>query len=41
MSRHNQRRCLAAERDAASYGLQAGVQKFGYALFLMNQNAVN
>ena len=26
---------------AASYGLQAGVQKFGYALFLMNQNAVN
>jgi lipid-binding SYLF domain-containing protein len=26
---------------AASYGLQAGVQKFGYALFLMNQRAVN
>ena len=26
---------------AASYGLQAGVQKFGYALFLMNQKAVN
>ena len=26
---------------AASYGLQAGVQKFGYALFLMNQDAVN
>src|SRR6059036_2356988 len=26
---------------AASYGLQAGVQKYGYALFLMNQNAVN
>ena len=26
---------------AASYGLQAGVQKFGYALFLMNQNAVD
>ena len=26
---------------AASYGLQAGVQKFGYALFLMNQKAIN
>jgi lipid-binding SYLF domain-containing protein len=26
---------------ATSYGLQAGVQKYGYALFLMNQNAVN
>jgi len=26
---------------AASYGLQAGVQKYGYALFLMNQNAVS
>ena len=26
---------------AASYGLQAGVQKFGYALFLMNQRALN
>jgi lipid-binding SYLF domain-containing protein len=26
---------------AASYGLQAGVQKYGYALFLMNQNAVD
>ena len=26
---------------AASYGLQAGVQKFGYALFLMNQSAVD
>lgn len=26
---------------AASYGLQAGVQKYGYALFLMNQQAVN
>src|SRR3989440_10003213 len=26
---------------AASYGLQAGVQKFGYALFLMTQDAVN
>ena len=26
---------------AASYGLQAGVQKFGYALFFMNQKAVN
>ena len=26
---------------AASYGLQAGVQKFGYALFLMNQKAVD
>ena len=25
---------------AASYGLQAGVQTFGYALFLMNQKAV-
>lgn len=26
---------------AASYGLQAGAQKFGYALFFMNQKAVN
>src|SRR5438552_14744131 len=26
---------------AASYGLQAGVQKYGYALFLLNQKAVN
>jgi lipid-binding SYLF domain-containing protein len=26
---------------AASYGLQAGVQKFGYALFLMTQDAVD
>jgi lipid-binding SYLF domain-containing protein len=26
---------------AASYGLQAGVQRYGYALFLMNQDAVN
>jgi lipid-binding SYLF domain-containing protein len=26
---------------AGSYGLQAGVQKFGYALFLMNQRAVD
>ena len=26
---------------AASYGLQAGVQEFGYALFLMNQKAVD
>src|SRR5437762_402574 len=26
---------------AASYGLQAGIQKYGYALFLMNQKAVN
>ena len=26
---------------AASYGLQAGVQKFGYALFFMNQGALN
>jgi lipid-binding SYLF domain-containing protein len=26
---------------AASYGLQAGVQEYGYALFLMNQDAVN
>ena len=26
---------------AASYGLQAGVQTYGYALFLMNQKAVN
>src|SRR6266540_4673852 len=26
---------------AASYGLQAGVQKYGYALFLMNQNALD
>jgi lipid-binding SYLF domain-containing protein len=26
---------------AASYGLQAGAQRYGYALFLMNQNAVN
>ena len=30
----------ATERVAASYGLQAGVQKYGYALFLMNQKAV-
>lgn len=26
---------------AASYGLQAGIQKFGYALFFMNQSALN
>ncbi len=26
---------------AASYGLQAGVQKYGYALFLMNHKAVD
>jgi len=26
---------------AASYGLQAGIQKFGYALFFMNNGAVN
>ena len=26
---------------AASYGLQAGVQKYGYALFFMNQKSVN
>jgi lipid-binding SYLF domain-containing protein len=26
---------------AASYGLQVGVQKYGYALFLMNQKAVD
>src|SRR5260370_24848732 len=26
---------------AASYGLQAGVQKYGYALFFMNQRAVD
>ena len=26
---------------AGSYGLQAGVQKYGYALFLMNQKAVD
>jgi lipid-binding SYLF domain-containing protein len=26
---------------AASYGLQAGVQKFGYALFFMNQKALD
>jgi len=26
---------------AGSYGLQAGVQEFGYALFLMNQDAVD
>jgi len=26
---------------AASYGLQAGAQKFGYALFFMNQRAVD
>jgi lipid-binding SYLF domain-containing protein len=25
---------------AASYGLQAGVQKFGYALFFMNDDAL-
>lgn len=26
---------------AVSYGLQAGAQEFGYALFLMNQSAVD
>jgi lipid-binding SYLF domain-containing protein len=26
---------------AASYGLQAGIQKYGYALFFMNQKAVD
>jgi lipid-binding SYLF domain-containing protein len=26
---------------AASYGLQAGVQRYGYALFFMNQRAVD
>ncbi len=26
---------------AVSYGLQVGVQKFGYALFFMNQDALN
>ena len=26
---------------AASYGFQAGIQKYGYALFFMNQAAVN
>ena len=26
---------------AASYGLQAGIQKFGYALFFMNADALN
>jgi lipid-binding SYLF domain-containing protein len=26
---------------AGSYGLQAGIQKYGYALFLMNQKAVD
>src|SRR5438034_11824202 len=26
---------------AASYGLQAGVQRYGYALFLMNEDAAN
>jgi len=26
---------------AASYGLQAGIQSFGYALFFMNQAAIN
>lgn len=26
---------------AASYGFQAGAQKFGYALFFMNQNALS
>lgn len=26
---------------SASYGLQAGIQKFGYALFLMDQAALN
>ena len=25
----------------ASYGLQAGAQKYGYAMFLMNENALN
>jgi lipid-binding SYLF domain-containing protein len=28
------------ETDAASYGLQAGVQKFSYALFLMSDSAM-
>src|SRR5206468_9586924 len=27
--------------SAASYGFQAGIQRYGYALFLMNQKAVN
>jgi len=27
--------------SAASYGLQAGVQKYGYALFFMNQKALD
>ncbi len=26
---------------AASYGLQAGIQRFGYALFFMNEEALN
>lgn len=26
---------------SASYGLEAGLQKYGYALFLMDQNAIN
>ena len=26
---------------AASYGLQAGIQKYGFVLFLMNDNAMN
>jgi lipid-binding SYLF domain-containing protein len=26
---------------AASYGLQAGVQKFGYAMFFMDNQALN
>lgn len=26
---------------AASYGLQAGIQRFGYALFFMNEGALN
>ncbi|WP_040345537.1 lipid-binding SYLF domain-containing protein [Aminomonas paucivorans] len=28
------------ETDAASYGIQAGVQKFGYALFLLSDSAM-
>lgn len=29
------------ETTGASYGFQAGVQKYGYALFLMDQSAIN
>ena len=37
----NGKRAGRYRTTAASYGLQAGVQKFGYALFFMNQKAVD